>query len=198
MTIRITAPFLDLLHEPILLSLLRLVSRLPSPPATLVAQFEILAPHLPSSLSSLAEQFRDSLDTDGFQSLRKAGEDRRSDTLVGFYQALGEIIGEDSRIGRSEAVKDKRITTTDDKLLRYDTYPAGLPQGPRLEGRQPKVVTERRNEQDLERRERGGNGGSMSESLMTAGALVLLVEDGSRDQDSDDEVSFVVLSSYAA
>ena len=120
-------------------------------------------------------------------SLVRAGKDSRSDTLVGFYESLEESIEQEARIFTSEARDDERIDTNDSKPLRYDSYYNESSQTDK-----GKAKAERRNELAMERRERGGNGGNMSESLMTAGALALLVEGGRDGDDSpsdSDEVS---------
>lgn len=122
----------------------------------------------------------------------RAGKDSRSDTLVGFYESLGESIEQEARLSASEAGKE-RIDTNDDKPLRYDSYSTESATSDKGKGK-AKPVSERLNELAMERRERGGNGGNMSESLMTAGALALLVEGGRDGDDSppsdSDEVSF--------
>ena len=179
--------FLDLIYEPILISILRLVSRLSAPPAYLITQFDILEPKLPASLSTLSQRFRHCITEDGFVSLARAGKDRRSDTLVGFYESLEDIIEQDSRTVASEARSDGRVDNSDSKPLRYDSYAIELPQDSTSDKGKSQSIPERRNELAMERRERGGNGGNMSESLMTAGALALLVESGRDGDDSDSE-----------
>lgn len=168
-----------ILHEPFLLCLLRLVSRLSDLSSdTIASLYDILslAPALTAS-QHILDLFSDCTSPDGLTALLHAGLHPESSTLPGFYSVLERSL----RTGSEENEPTDVPPTT----LRYTAYqPSSSPT--RLTSSQSSTLIGRGSShgRERERTERGGRGGAMSESLMTAGALALAVG-GELDDGSD-------------
>ncbi|KAK4704902.1 hypothetical protein P7C70_g1311, partial [Phenoliferia sp. Uapishka_3] len=165
--------FLDPLKGPFLLSILRLLSNLPSsytaPILDLLNPLTTTGTDDVQQLLSLLSLCSTSSLAQG--NLHSSALDKRNSTLPGFYEALLEYFGDG-------------LTLQDDIGARgeWSGSDARVAEGFEKNGNQAPMQTENGKgkeregdlERDSERTERGGRGGRLAESLMTPGALALL------------------------
>lgn len=127
-------------------------------------------PALSSLLSSrpdLEAIYRNCSTAQGRQALRQAGQDSRRSSLGGFMLALREAVQREQ--DRAELERQDTEDLVEAELEGVEEVGTG----------------------GMERQERGGRGGKMSESLMSPAALALLVQNA---QVLEDEVSGYMLS----